>query len=106
MSQVFFVEWSTLQTRDAVDPGPSEAVESLLVGTDSVLSWDDNESSYGYDACELFPAWHKGERAWLRRDVWCPATDYSASGTQEYILPFEEGIRILIGRRWPGVGQS
>lgn len=96
MSKVFFVEWSALQTRGAVDPGPAEAIKSLLVGTESVLSWEDNLSLYGWDSCELFPAWHKGERAWLRRDVWCASEGYSASGTQEYVLSFEEGVKLLI----------
>lgn len=94
---VQYTEWRSLQTRDAVNPGPNQEVEeSLLVATQHVLSFYANQRSYGEDEVSIFPAFHKGERCWVRREVWCPAWGYSASGTQETILSFEEGVKLFI----------
>lgn len=96
---VQYVEWRTLQTRGAVDPGPDEEVEgSLLVGTKSVISYTEGQCSYGEESVSIFPAFHDGKRCWVKRDVWCPAYGYSASGTQEYILPFEDGVKIFLAQ--------
>lgn len=88
-----------LECRGAVESAPSEEVEGvLLVGTQAVLSFYDHESSYGEDYSEVFPAFHNGNQCWLRRDTWNPSRGYSASGTSEYILSFEEGVKLLIER--------
>ncbi len=39
-----------------------------------------------------------GERCWLRRDSWQAAHGYSASGTSEYILSFEDGVKLFLER--------
>lgn len=98
---VKYVEVRELECRGAVDPSEPEPVEgSLLVGTTSVLEFEDHSRapSYGYDAVDIFPAFHNGKRCWLRRDSWSPAYGYSASGTQEYILSFEEGVKLFLER--------
>jgi len=93
---MMYIEWKRLQTRGAVEPGPDETVEgSLLVG-DRICSWEDNYSSYGCDWSQLYPAFFKGERCWVRRNVRCPALGYSASGCEEIVLSFQKGVEILI----------
>jgi hypothetical protein len=92
-----YEEWKTLQNRGAINPLPDEGVEgTLLVGTKSVLKFESGHSQCGNDYCSLFPAFHNGERCWVRRDKWEPAQCYSASGTSEYIISFEEGVKLFI----------
>lgn len=99
MTQVQYVEYRDLECRGSIDPAQPEPVEgTLLVGTTSVLSFEDNVTQYGENASSIFPAFHNGERAWLRRDTWQPAYGYSASGTQESILSFEDGVKIFLKR--------
>lgn len=94
---IHYTEVRTLERRGPIDPEPSEPVEGiLLVATESVLRYEDHHSQYGYDEVFLFPAVHRGERCWLRREEWYPAPTYSASGTNEQLIPFEEGVSILI----------
>lgn len=99
MTQVKYVEYFDLECRGAIEQAQAEPVQgTLLVGTASALSFEDNVTSYGEDATSIFPAFHNGERAWLRRDTWQPAYGYSASGTQESILSFEDGVKIFLKR--------
>lgn len=92
-----YAEWRALQSRVAVDPGPDEAVEgSLLVGTEPAMEFVDNQSSYGCDNVSIFPAFHNGARCWVRREDWEPAFGHSASGTQEFILSFEDGVKLFL----------
>jgi hypothetical protein len=99
MKQVQYIEYRDLECRGPVDPGQPEPIEgSLLVGAEPVLSFEDHVSSYGEDSSSIFPAFYNGVRAWVRRDVWSPAYGYSASGTQESILSFEDGVLLFLGR--------
>jgi len=101
MASTKYVEVRELECRGAVDPSEPEPVEgSLLVGTTPVLEFEDHSRapSYGYDAVDIFPAFHNGERCWLRRDSWQAAHGYSASGTSEYILSFEDGVKLFLER--------
>ncbi|GHP00707.1 hypothetical protein KSF_107540 [Reticulibacter mediterranei] len=96
---VKYEEWHTLQTRGAVDPGHDEAVEgSLLVGEASVLQFTANQSTYGEDTVFIFPAFHKGERCWVKREEWSAAYGYSAAGIQETVISFEEGVKLFLER--------
>jgi hypothetical protein len=95
---VKYVEVRELENRGAIDPAPSSEVEGLLVGTESVLEFEANHSSYGEDSVEIFPAFYEGKRAWLRRETWQAAYSYSASGTQEFILSFEDGVKLFLER--------
>ena len=96
---VHYVELDTLENRGAVDSAPSSEVEgTLLVGTQHVLRFESGQSSYGNDIVYIFPAFHNGERAWLKRAVWSPAYGYSASGTQESIVSFEAGVKLFLER--------
>jgi len=69
---------------------------SLLVGEECVGTYEDRRSSCGYDFVEVFPAYHRGAKAWLLTATWSPARGYSASGVQDAVVPFEEGVRILL----------
>src|SRR2546430_16909299 len=96
---VNYVEYRELECRGAVDPGAPEEVEgTLLVATEAVLKFRDNQSSYGEDYVSILPAFHNGVRCWLRREEWCPAYGYSASGTQEEIISFEDGVKLFLER--------
>jgi len=96
---VKYVEVRELQNRGAIDPAPSSEVEgTLLIGERPVLQFYGNQSSYGEDYISLFPVFHNGQRCWLRRCEWCPAEGYSASGTQDYIISFEDGIKLFLER--------
>ncbi|HYU72935.1 MAG TPA: hypothetical protein VEL31_09665 [Ktedonobacteraceae bacterium] len=96
---VQYVEYRKLECRDAINPTAPEEVEgTLLVGTRPALEFESNYSQYGNDYVKIFPAFHNGQRAWLERAVWCPAYGYSASGTQEYILSFEAGMKLFLER--------
>jgi len=92
-----YVEKKTLANRDAINPMPAEDVEGiLLVAEGCVLSWESGHSRYGYDSCSLYPAVQEGKRAWLVRKSWCATWGYCASGSVEYIIPYEDGIKLLI----------
>lgn len=99
MKKITYIEIESLQNRGAVDPGPdTEVAGSLLVGEQRALQFETAESQYGNDYVEIFPAFHDGQRAWLRRDTWRPAHGYSASGIQEKILSFEDGVKFFLER--------
>jgi len=96
---MYYQEYYVLQSRGAIDPGPDEKIEgTLLVGEEPILHFYDNQSSYGEDSVYLFAAFHHGGRCWLKRAVWDAASGYSASGTQETIIDFEAGVKLLIER--------
>ncbi len=97
MTQIWYREVKELENRGAVDPAPSSEVEgTLLIGEEAALEFVSHQSSYGEDATSIFPAFHNGERCWLRRDEWNAAYGYSASGTQESILSFEDGVKLFL----------
>lgn len=98
--EITYTERRALACRGPNEPMPDTPVEGgiLLVGATPALTYGDNQSPYGEDQVSLYPAIWQGARAWLRRAVWYPAAGYSASGTEESILGFEEGCRILIER--------
>jgi hypothetical protein len=99
MTAVFYTQWHTLSTRGAVDPGPEEGVDGvLLVATEVALTFSANQNYYGEDAVYILPAFHNGDHCWIRREVWCPEFGYSASGTQEFIISFEEGVKLFLER--------
>lgn len=114
---ILFYEKRFLESRKADgsdEPGPSFPLPpfvedlgklvpgSLLVGTKCVLTLETHVEQYGSDCTELFPAWHNGVRAWLRRDTWCPAEGCSGSGIHEEILTFASGLNLFpIGEIFP-----
>jgi len=99
MMSIQYIEVRSLENRGAVDPAPSSEVDgSLLVGVDLALGFDGNESQYGVDSVDIFPAFYRGERCWLRRETWQAAYGYSARGTQESVISFEEGVKIFLER--------
>lgn len=95
---VQYIERYELQNRGAVDPAPSSEVKGLLVGTRAALEFTEGQSAYGEDYVSIFPAVYNGNRAWLKQAEWSPAYGYSASGTSEVILSFNEGVKIFLER--------
>jgi hypothetical protein len=92
-----YIRWNSLACRGPIEQMEDEEVEGeLLVGKKHILEWETEENLYGNDLCYLFPAINNGERCWVRRDEWEPAYGYSAEGIAEYIISFEEGLRLLI----------
>jgi hypothetical protein len=99
MMKVTYTEYRELACRGAVDPEPSVAVEGiLLVGTEPALEFYDNQSSYGEDSVSLYPAVLNGERSWLKRSEWQASHGYSATGTNECVIPFEAGVKLFLER--------
>lgn len=97
MAKLFYEEKRTLARRGPVEPLPPEEVEGvLLVATEPVVTWEGSHSRYGCDSVSLFPAFYGGERVWLSRCVWCPAHPYCARGTEERVLGFVDGAKLLI----------
>ena len=92
-----FVEKFELECRGPVDPEPPVEVNgTLLVGEEAIATWDEGQSSYGCDIVRVYPAYHNGKRAWIVSRTWDAAPGYSASGTEEEILPFEDGVKLLL----------
>ena len=95
MARPFF-EKTTLAQRGAVDPAPNEYVNGLLVDDSPIGRWEEGQSQYGSDAVRIYPAHHCGEKCFLLQKIWCPENGYCASGTEEEIISFEEGVKLLL----------
>jgi hypothetical protein len=86
---------STLETRGNVDPGSPVEVESYMKG-EEIAQWTEGHTQYGMDYVTLFPCFNKEHGdCFLVERVWDPATGYCASGTEEEIISFTEGIELL-----------
>jgi hypothetical protein len=97
MTAVQYIEKKTLARRGPIDPLPPIDVKgTLLVGEQPVLDYEEGHINTGCDHVEIFPAFYNGKRAWLRRATWNPAWGYTASGTWEDILSFEEGVMLFL----------
>jgi len=96
IEQLRFVEQNTLKTRGPVDSQPDEECEMFLRSETSVLRWESGHSRAGYDVNDLFPAWIGGKRGFMLRRMWWALSPYSAEGTQDVLLSFEQGVKILI----------
>jgi hypothetical protein len=98
--QLKYTHYRVLSTRGPIESGPDIDVDGvLLVADDSpALVFTTRHSDLGHDRVEIYPAFHNGDQSWLRRCTWMPGFGYSASGTQESILPFEDGLRIFLER--------
>jgi len=86
-----------LAQRGSVEQMEDEPVEgTLLVGDKILFRWNDNQSSYGYDRCTISPAFINGERCWVVEEVWESANGYNASGYEERIIDYKDGLNLLI----------
>jgi hypothetical protein len=94
--EIRFIEQSTLKTRSGVSSEPDIEVKTFLRSDVSVLRWESGHNVAGYDVNNLFPAWVKGKRAFMLRRSWRALSPYNAEGTQEDLLTFKEGVKILI----------
>lgn len=93
-----YQEKTTLDQRGAIDQDTPIAVDgSLLIGDEWVARFNEGHTHYGYDETKIYPAFHKGERAWVTISIWESSPGYSCSGiTNETILGFEQGIELLM----------
>ena len=90
-----YSEQSTLMQRGPVEQMEDIEVEVFLRGDRTIAIWDEGHQQAGHDECLLFPAFAKGGRCWLLSRRWHAGGGYSASGTEEEILTFEEGVKLL-----------
>jgi hypothetical protein len=95
---MLFKEKDFLLCRGAVNQNEPERIENLLIGERAIGKWDDRSRSpgYGWDYVKMYPAYYKGEKTFVEERIWCPAEGYSASGTEERVISFEEGVKILL----------
>lgn len=90
-----------LARRGAVEQDRDEPLpkDDLLMVTDRpVLEWYGEDSHYGQDRCTLYPAVRKGARCWMLQKVWYPARGYSASGTEQEVISFQDGVELFLER--------
>lgn len=95
MARPFF-ERTTLKRRSAVDPAPDEYINGLLVDDEPIGRWEEGQCQYGSDAVRVYPAYHCGKKVFLLERVWCPSMGYCVSGTEEEIISFEDGVKMLL----------
>ena len=93
-----FEEKVTLARRSNIEQMASEEVDGLLVGEKVIHCWEEGNSQYGYDSCSIRPAFTKGQKGWLVTKDWVAAPKYSADGTVDRVLTFEEGVRMLLDK--------
>jgi hypothetical protein len=87
----------TLQCRGAVDPEPPQEVSGiLLMGEYPIATWETGHTNTGCDCVRIYPAIFNGGKSWVKECTWEPAAGYSASGTEEVILTFGEGVEQLL----------
>jgi len=98
MSTVLYREQRTLARRGPTDQLEDEEIAGLLVGEKAVMNYQANYSQYGSNSVYIYPAFYKGERCWLSKEIWQPAYGYSAYGTSEFIMTFEDGVKIFLER--------
>ena len=99
MSQITYMQVRTLATRGPIEQRPDREVDgTLLVGREPAIQFEDRHQDVGHDAVALYPAFFNGRQSWLEHRRWHPAHGYSASGTMERVLPFEDGVKIMLER--------
>lgn len=78
--------------------GRDREVPEFMVGVDAVLSWKSGQSEDGSDSNELRPAYcaEMEGRCWLHSWVWWPAQGCSAQGNGSELLPFADGVELLV----------
>lgn len=91
-----------LAQRGAIESEPDEYVGGILLVGKSVITYTEYERApkYGHDYVTLSPAVYKGEKAWLICKTWQPARGYCAYGSYEKILSFDQGIKILVEKKF------
>ena len=96
MASMTYRERATLLRRDACNQAPPEETETFLIGNRMIAEYEENHSSYGCDVTRMYPAWKEGKRAFLLDRGCNPAQGYSAEGTEEVLISFEDGLRIIL----------
>ena len=97
--KILFEEWETLASCGPIDQLEDKEVEgTLLVGVKPIGEWKKDHSQFGHNNVDIFPAYHNGEKVFVVRETWQPDYDqgYCAQGTDEYIMSFEEGVKLLL----------
>jgi len=96
-----YAQIRTLRTRGPVEQEPDREVDGLLlVGDRAALAFEDRHSAAGCDAVTIYPAFTGAEpfQCWLVHRRWHAAHGYSASGVQEQVISFTEGVQIFLER--------
>lgn len=96
-----YTQVRTLRSRGPVDQEPDREVDGvLLVGDRPALEFEDRHSQAGCDAVTIYPAFTGAEpfQCWLVHRRWHAAHGYSASGVQENVIPFAQGVQIFLER--------
>jgi len=78
------------------DDEHEEVDGSLLVGQKKIFGYDEDNSNYGWNDCQIFPAFYKGDKAFLIRKIWRPISPYEGHGCHEEIVSFLKGATLLI----------
>ena len=83
----------TLRHAGAVDQGPDEDVDTLIVADDIIIcEWSDEYSQAGNYFNRLRPAFYQGKKCFLHTRYWEAGNGYSAEGIDDYIIDIKEGI--------------
>lgn len=92
-----YERWKTLQKKDNIGQGPCESVRGILfVGDSPCFRWQDDHGPYGYNYCEMFPAFYNGGRGFVIEENWQATGNYSDYGTDQYFIGLKAGLKILI----------
>lgn len=80
-----------------------EASRPFMVGEVLALEWNEGKGQYGDEDHYLRPAWSTDQqvadnegRCWHHSWCWNPAEGYTATGYGSELMPFEEGVKILV----------
>ena len=99
MSTITYKQIRTLRTRSPIEQLPDREVDGvLLVGQQPAIEFEDRHSDAGWDAVALYPAFSDGAQCWLELRRLYAAHGYSASGVQERVMSFEDGVQIFLER--------
>lgn len=92
-----FYEIKSLEHGWNNDVGKHEEVDgTLLVGEKCILRFYTEMSSMGSFYAKMYPAFYNGERSFFITETWKADNGYSAVCTQDKIITFEDGVKILI----------
>ena len=73
-----------------------DAINPPLFYLDYVLVWHDPTDRTGGYSHFLYPAWQGDKQCWLKSTSWDAASPYKWAEGREEIIPFEEGVKLMI----------
>lgn len=96
MSEIKYVVKETIQLNVFPNGSKYEPINSLLVGELNIYEWDTPQDGSGREEYKLYPAYYKGEKAWVLWKRRNSIANYIGEGEGEEILSFEDGVKLLI----------